>query len=112
MRTSVFSFILCAVAVAGVSVGCNRGAQPGPNPKVTQANVEKITIGMSKQDVEAILGKPWKVEQSDGADEFIKLNDVPVRAIYEWNLGREVDTKAVEIGFKDGKVAAISQTGF
>ena len=111
MRTPAFRIVVSAIAVAGLLVGCRGRAVPGPDPKVTQASFEKIEIGMSMAEVKAILGNPWKVEQSDGPDDFVTLKKVQVRAIYEWNLGSEVDTKAIQLGFKHGKVAAKSQTG-
>ena len=102
---------LWAVAILAF-VGCSRSAAPAPNPKVTQGNFDKVEIGMSMDEVKAILGKPWKVEQSDGPNEFVTLDGVQVRAIYEWKLGSDVDTKAIDLGFKDGKVAVKNQTGF
>ena len=93
---------LGAVAILAFA-GCSRTAAPGPNPKVTRANFDKVEIGMSMDEVKVILGEPWKVEQSDGPNEFVTIDNVQVRAIYEWNLGSEVDTKAIELGFKTGK---------
>ena len=63
-------------------------------------------------EVKAILGESWKIEQSDGPDDFIMLNDVQVWAIHEWRPGGEADTPLIRLGFRDGTVVAISQTGF
>jgi outer membrane protein assembly factor BamE (lipoprotein component of BamABCDE complex) len=59
--SSVVFAALVALCVLGF-VGCDR------NPfgsKLTLANYNKITTGMSKSQVEEILGKPTRVETKD-----------------------------------------------
>jgi outer membrane protein assembly factor BamE (lipoprotein component of BamABCDE complex) len=49
--------ILLAIGMA--LSGCNRGSS------LTHANYDKVTTGMSKSQVEEILGKPTTVESKD-----------------------------------------------
>jgi hypothetical protein len=53
-HTTVLSFLLCFLAT-----GCNRN-----NPRLTQANFDKIQAGMTVAEVEAILGPG----EQDGGD--------------------------------------------
>src|SRR4030088_885006 len=63
------SFPACFVARVVVAlalwslVGCDRN--PFSGSKLTLANYNKITTGMSKSQVEQILGAPTKVETKD-----------------------------------------------
>jgi len=66
--------------------------------RLTQANVEQVTEGMSKKQVESILGPPTSVESKD----FMLLK----RTTY---LYRQADG-TVTVLFKDDKVAAKSST--
>jgi outer membrane protein assembly factor BamE (lipoprotein component of BamABCDE complex) len=64
MKFSAIRFPICAVLTlcAFLLVGCNH------NPfgsKLTLANYNKITPGMSKAQVEQILGPPTNVETKD-----------------------------------------------
>src|SRR5205814_2816678 len=55
--------LLCA-AFALLSLGaCNRNLLSGS--KLTSANYDQITLGMSKVQVENILGKPTSVDSKD-----------------------------------------------
>jgi outer membrane protein assembly factor BamE (lipoprotein component of BamABCDE complex) len=56
-RFPAFAFLLMAL-LFGV-VGC------GPSSKLTTANYDQISMGMSKGQVETILGKPTTVESKD-----------------------------------------------
>ena len=55
-------FVLCAV-VALVFGSCDRN--PFSGSKLTLANYNKVIPGMSKSQVEKILGQPTKVESKD-----------------------------------------------
>jgi outer membrane protein assembly factor BamE (lipoprotein component of BamABCDE complex) len=67
MRQVNFTFmrhlfvLLAALALLGVS-GCNRTLS---GSKLSQSNYDKITSGMSKSQVETILGKPTRVDDKD-----------------------------------------------
>ena len=50
---------LLLIAVVLLAVGCDRGS------KLTSANYDQITNGMSKSQVETILGAPTSVETKD-----------------------------------------------
>ena len=66
--------------------------------RLTQANVDQVTEGMSKKQVESILGPPTSVESKD----FMLLK----RTTY---LYRQANG-TVTVLFKDDKVAAKSST--
>jgi hypothetical protein len=66
--------------------------------RLTQANVDQVTEGMSKKQVESILGPPTKI---DGKD-FLLLK----RTTYIYKQGNGT----VTILFRDDKVAAKSST--
>ena len=66
--------------------------------RLTQANVDQVTEGMSKKQVESILGPPTSVESKD----FLLLK----RTTY---LYRQPNG-TVTVLFKDDKVAARSST--
>ena len=55
-----FSIVFCSVLVALTLGGCDRLVG-----KLTKANYDKITIGMSKAQVEKILGPPTTSEKVD-----------------------------------------------
>lgn len=66
--------------------------------RLTQANVDQVTEGMSKKQVESILGPPTSVDSKD----FTLLK----RATYIYKQSNGT----VTILFKDDKVAAKSST--
>jgi outer membrane protein assembly factor BamE (lipoprotein component of BamABCDE complex) len=66
--------------------------------RLTPANVDQVTEGMSKKQVESILGPPTSVEAKD----FMLLKRTTY--VYRQSNG------AVTILFKDDKVAAKSST--
>ncbi len=57
-----FSVLLFATVLFAFS-SCNRSALSGS--KVTAANYDQITMGMSKSQVETVLGKPTTAETKD-----------------------------------------------
>lgn len=66
--------------------------------RLTQANVDQVTEGMSKKQVESILGPPTAVETKD----FMLLKRTTY--LYRQSNGN------VTVLFKDDKVAAKSST--
>jgi outer membrane protein assembly factor BamE (lipoprotein component of BamABCDE complex) len=66
--------------------------------RLTQANVDQVTEGMSKKQVESILGPPTSVESKD----FMLLK----RTTYLYHQSNGT----VTVLFKDDKVAAKSST--
>ena len=66
--------------------------------RLTQANVDQVTEGMSKKQVESILGPPTAVETKD----FMLLKSTTY--LYRQSNG------TVTVLFKDDKVAAKSST--
>ena len=66
--------------------------------RLTPANVDQVTEGMSKKQVESILGPPTSVETKD----FMLLKRTTY--IYQQSNG------SVTVLFKDDKVAAKSST--
>jgi outer membrane protein assembly factor BamE (lipoprotein component of BamABCDE complex) len=67
-------------------------------PRLTQANVDQVSEGMSKKQVESILGPPTVVDAKD----FMLLK----RTTYTYRQSNG----AVTILFKDDKVVAKSST--
>jgi SmpA / OmlA family len=65
MRQSITRSLvsLCAIALALSCVGCGRNPLSGS--QLTRANYDKVTVGMSKAQVEHILGRPTTVETKD-----------------------------------------------
>src|SRR5438477_13070567 len=58
------TFSVLALVSLGASLGaCNRNLLSGS--KLTSANYDQITLGMSKVQVENILGKPTSVDSKD-----------------------------------------------
>ncbi len=53
---------LLLIAALFFSVGCDRGLS---GSKVTKANYDQISMGMSKSQVETILGSPTSVDTKD-----------------------------------------------
>ena len=62
INRGLLPFFLVTILLLGLS-GCDRNPLSGS--KLTLANYNKITTGMSKSQVEAILGAPTKVETKD-----------------------------------------------
>ena len=52
-----------AVLALGLLGACNRNALSGS--KLTSANYDQVTLGMSEAQVETILGKPTSAETKD-----------------------------------------------
>jgi hypothetical protein len=58
-----FLALLCSFALLLALGGCD--GNPFSGSLLTQANYDKVTVGMSKAQVEHILGKPTTVETKD-----------------------------------------------
>jgi hypothetical protein len=62
MKKIVLLTLLCC-SVLALTPGCNRNALTGS--KLTLANYEQVTAGMTKAQVERIMGPPTTVETKD-----------------------------------------------
>ena len=82
---------MLVVVVSAFLFSCN-------SQRLTQANVDQVTEGMSKKQVESILGPPTAVETKD----FMLLKRTTY--LYRQSNG------TVTVLFKDDKVAAKSST--
>ena len=83
------SFVICALALA--LSACN-------SKTITKANVDEVVDGMSKKQVESILGPPSTVDTKD----FVLLK----KTTYVYAQGKE----SVTIVFKDDKVQSKAST--
>jgi outer membrane protein assembly factor BamE (lipoprotein component of BamABCDE complex) len=61
-KTHLLGLLLAAIALLSLSA-CNRSTISGS--KLTSANYDQITLGMSKAQVETILGAPTTAETKD-----------------------------------------------
>ena len=69
-----------------------------PSKRLTKANVDEVTEGMSKKQVESILGPPTTVDTKD----FVLLK----KTVYVYAQGKE----SVTVIFKDDKVQSKAST--
>ena len=91
MRFLVLSGLLAAAALA---TGCNKVAVPAvlPISKVTRANFDQVRAGMSKSQVETILGQPTSIDTKDVV--------IYKRTIYRYEDG----AKFIQITFKNDEL--------
>ena len=82
-------FLLLLLALA---VSC------APGKRITKANVDQVTEGMSKKQVESILGPPTSINNED----FVIMK----KTTYVYRQGKDT----VTIVFKDDKVQAKEST--
>jgi outer membrane protein assembly factor BamE (lipoprotein component of BamABCDE complex) len=82
--------------VALVALVALASCQPGA--RLTKANVDEVTDGMSKKQVESILGPPTDIDTKD----FVLLK----KSTYTYRQGNDT----VTIVFKDDKVASKEST--
>jgi outer membrane protein assembly factor BamE (lipoprotein component of BamABCDE complex) len=88
-------FLRCLCLVAALTffvTACN------PSKRLTKANVDEVTEGMSKKQVESILGPPTTVDTKD----FVLLK----KTVYVYAQGKE----SVTVIFKDDKVQSKAST--
>jgi len=86
------SFIIFVVALTLMVTGCNS------SKTLTKANVDEVAEGMSKKQVESILGPPTTIDTKD----FVLLK----KTTYVYVQGKE----SVTIIFKDDKVQSKAST--
>ena len=82
---------LLALCLVGVSA-CN------PGKRISKANVDEVAEGMSKKQVESILGPPTSIDNQD----FIVMK----KTTYVYRQGKDT----VTIVFKDDKVQSKDST--
>ena len=89
--------MLALVAVLLVAVGCDRNALTGS--KLTRGNYDQISIGMTKAQVERILGPPTTTETKDMV--------IFKKATYRYEDGKKfalITFKNDEVEGKDGNL--------
>ena len=87
---SISRFLL--VLLLALAVSCT------PGKRITKANVDEVTEGMSKKQVESILGPPTSINNED----FVIMK----KTTYVYRQGKDT----VTIIFKDDKVQAKDST--
>jgi outer membrane protein assembly factor BamE (lipoprotein component of BamABCDE complex) len=87
---SISRFLL--VLLLALAVSCT------PGKRISKANVDEVTEGMSKKQVESILGPPTSINNED----FVIMK----KTTYVYRQGKDT----VTIVFKDDKVQAKDST--
>lgn len=90
MLRSISRFLL--VLVLALSVSCT------PGKRITKANVEEVEEGMSKKQVESILGHPTSISNEDLV--------IMKKTTYVYRQGKD----SVTIVFQDDKVQSKEST--
>ncbi len=86
-------FFVTLVATAALALsGCHSGG------RLTKANVDEVSVGMSKKQVESILGPPSAIDTTD----LILLK----KTTYTYRQGQD----RVTVVFKDDKVQSKEST--
>jgi outer membrane protein assembly factor BamE (lipoprotein component of BamABCDE complex) len=96
--TKIRSFVLVLAALLIVVAGCDRNPLSGS--KLTAANYDQITTGMSKAQVERILGPPTTSETKDMVifkKTTYRYEDGKKIAIFTFK-NDEVDSKDTNLG--------------
>jgi outer membrane protein assembly factor BamE (lipoprotein component of BamABCDE complex) len=86
------SFVICLLALTFALAACNS------SKRLTKANVDEVADGMSKKQVESILGPPTTVDTKD----FVLLK----KTIYVYAQGKD----SVTVIFKEDKVQSKAST--
>jgi outer membrane protein assembly factor BamE (lipoprotein component of BamABCDE complex) len=86
------TFVICLLAVTFALAACNS------SKTLTKANVNEVVDGMSKKQVESILGPPTTIDTKD----FVLLK----KTTYIYAQGKE----SVTVVFKDDKVQSKAST--
>jgi outer membrane protein assembly factor BamE (lipoprotein component of BamABCDE complex) len=95
-----YSLAFLFLALLMLSSGCNRSVLTGS--KLTMANYDQVTIGMTKAQVERIMGAPTSMETKDM--HFFK------RTTYRYEEGSKFIMfvfKNDELDRKDGNLSAL-----
>jgi outer membrane protein assembly factor BamE (lipoprotein component of BamABCDE complex) len=87
---SISRFVI--LVLLALAVSCT------PGKRITKANVDQVTEGMSKKQVESILGPPTSINNED----FVIMK----KTTYVYQQGKDT----VTIVFKDDKVQAKDST--
>lgn len=110
----IISIIICAATIAGCAP-TNRVIRSG-NVRISETNVDKITNGMNKEQVSAILGKPFSrsVLQPMGETWMYTVSETHVETPPLFSLSvtpkMKVGSKSVIIAFDgDGLVSSVSR---
>jgi outer membrane protein assembly factor BamE (lipoprotein component of BamABCDE complex) len=90
MLRSISRFLLVFLLALGVSCA--------PGKRITKANVDEVEEGMSKKQVESILGRPSSINNED----FVIMK----KTTYVYRQGKDT----VTIVFKDDKVQSKDST--
>ena len=107
MRSTLMLSLLLLLLLA--SIGCDRGRPPdgrtlsggaAPAPPITVAQYERLELGMTREQVEAIVGRAGQSEEVSDAP--------PATESYNWT---NLDGSSVSVDFEGGKAASIQQTG-
>ena len=100
--------LVCMVAFVVLSNGCGKqnSGPPIKTSRVTLNSFNKIDEGMAMEEAIAILGEGSTSTNEIGAQQFT-LVDVKVSQVAMFNDDSTGDTRRIEIGFNDGKVAAV-----
>ncbi len=89
LRTTLTTVVICGLLI-GMVAGCGS--------KVTKDNYDKVTNGMTEDEVKGILGEPTETASAGGA-----LGDlVGAGSVMKWVDGE----KSIAVTFVNGKVTA------
>jgi hypothetical protein len=111
--------LLLGLCGAGCRGPATQGLAPGSPPSLTLANFEKVRVGMTLPEVEAILGRPgaWTtadVKRPDGSTgrEVQSASWFWVRVSVAAGGGpARQEERHISVQLKDGKVASKEQAG-
>ena len=87
------TFVIAFLVAAGLALSSCSSSK-----KLRKANVDEVTEGMAKKQVESILGPPNTIDTKD----FVLLK----KTIYIYNQGKD----SITVVFKDDKVQSKTST--
>lgn len=94
---SIYNLVVRAVLVLLIAFALISGSSCS-GKRITKANVDEVTEGMSKKQVESILGPPTAIDTKD----FVVMK----KTTYVYRQGKDT----VTIVFKDDKLQAKDST--